>query len=106
MKVVKISAGDQHMGILNKEGKLYTWGYNDNGQLGHAMRNCFPEPVEVPLGDPVSKVRAGWMCTVYVTESARPIVCGGIKAEGPGVADMQKPVGEDGEPAPEMEKGG
>lgn len=163
MKVVKISAGDQHMGILNKEGKLYTWGYNDygqlgwgqhgvdrvgqqkpnqvkgmmeneeiidfacggghtvavtksskifgwgsntNGQLGHAMRNCFPEPVEVPLGDPVSKVRAGWMCTVYITESARPIVCGGIRAEGPTVQDMQKPVGEDGEPAPEIEKGG
>lgn len=163
MKVVKISAGDQHMGVLTKDNKLFTWGYNDfgqlgwglhgvdrcgqqkpnqvkglleneeiidfacggghtvavtksskifgwgsntNGQLGHALRNTFPEPVEIPLGDPVSKVRAGWMCTVYVTESARPIVCGGIKAEGPTIADMQKPVGEDGEPAPELEKGG
>jgi alpha-tubulin suppressor-like RCC1 family protein len=159
IKLAKISAGDQHMGVLSKEGKIFTWGYNDygqlgwglhgvdrvgqqkpnmvkgmieseevidfacggghtvaitksarifgwgsntNGQLGHAMKNCFPEPVEIPLGDPVSKVRAGWMCTVYVTESARPIVCGGIKAEGPSVSDMQKPVGEDGEPAPEV----
>jgi len=164
LKIAKIGAGDQHMGVLTKDNKLYTWGYNDygqlgwgqhgvdkcgqqkpaqvkgmleseeiidfacggghtvaitksskvfgwgsntNGQLGHAMRNCFPEPVEIPLGDPISKVRAGWMCTVYITESARPIVCGGIKAEGPTVADMQKPVGEDGEPAPEMlQKGG
>jgi len=163
VKLAKISAGDQHMGVLSKDGKLYTWGYNDygqlgwglhgvdrvgqqkpnmvkgmmeseevidfacggghtvaitkssrifgwgsntNAQLGHAMRNCFPEPVEIPLGDPVAKVRAGWMCTVYITESARPIVCGGVRAEGPTVADMQKPVGEDGEPAPELEKGG
>lgn len=162
MKITKISAGDQHMGCVNKEGKLFTWGYNDfgqlgwglhgegrvgqqkpnqvkglmeaeevidfacggghtvaitkscrifgwgsntNGQLGHAMRNCFPEPMEIPLGDPVAKVRAGWQCTVYITESARPIVCGGIRAEGPSVADIK--TGEDGEgAAPEMEKGG
>jgi alpha-tubulin suppressor-like RCC1 family protein len=165
LKLAKVSAGDQHMGVLTKDNKLYTWGYNDygqlgwglhgegrvgqqkpnqvqgmlageevidfacggghtaaitksarvfgwgsntNGQLGHAMRNCFPEPVEIPLGDPVAKVRAGWQCTVYITESARPIVCGGIRAEGPSVADMQKQAGgEDGDgPAPEMQKGG
>jgi len=158
MKLAQIRAGDQHMGVLTKEGKLYTWGYNDfgqlgwglhgegrvgqqkpnqvkglieseevidfacggghtvavtkscqifgwgsntNGQLGHAMRQCFPEPVEIPLGDPVAKVRAGWQCTAYITESARPIICGGIRAEGPGISDMQK-AGEDGEAAPEL----
>merc|ERR1719343_1827278 len=159
LKIAKICAGDQHMGALTKDGKLYTWGYNDfgqlgfglhgegrvgqqrpqqvkglveseevidfacggghtvaltksartfgwgsntNGQLGHAMKQCFPEPVEIPLGDPVAKVRAGWQCTAYITESARPIICGGVRAEGPSVADMQR-VGEDGDgPAPEM----
>jgi len=167
MKIVKIGAGDQHMGVLTKENKLYTWGYNDfgqlgwglhgvdrvgqqkpnlvkgmleteeivdfacggghtvaitksarifgwgsntNGQLGHAMRNCFPEPVEIPLGDPVAKVRAGWQCTVYITESGRPIVCGGVKAEGPTVTDMQNAAaggeGEDGEAKPAAELGG
>jgi len=162
LKIVKISAGDQHMGVMSKEGKLYTWGYNDfgqlgwglhgegrvgqqrpnqvkglieneeivdfacggghtvavtkscrvfgwgsntAGQLGHAMRQCFPEPVEIPLGDPVSKVRAGWQCTAYITESARPIICGGVRAEGPSVAELQGGEGEDG-PAKEMTKGG
>jgi len=161
LKIAQVRAGDQHMGVLTKEGKVFTWGYNDfgqlgwglhgegrvgqqkpnqvkglieaeevidfacggghtvaitksarifgwgsntNGQLGHAMRQCFPEPVEIPLGDPVSKVRAGWQCTAYITESARPIICGGIRAEGPTVSDMQKPVeGEDGQPAPELD---
>jgi len=164
LKIAQVRAGDQHMGVLTKEGKLYTWGYNDfgqlgyglhgegrvgqqrpnqvkglieneevidfacggghtvaitkssrvfgwgsntNGQLGHAMKQCFPEPTEIPMGDPMCKVRAGWQCTAYITESARPIICGGVRAEGPSVADMQKAGGEDGDaPAPELARGG
>mmetsp|Transcript_59837 Transcript_59837/g.157326 ORF Transcript_59837/g.157326 Transcript_59837/m.157326 type:complete len:553 (+) Transcript_59837:112-1770(+) len=164
LKLAQVRAGDQHMGVLTKEGKLYTWGYNDfgqlgwgmhgegrcgqqkpgqvkglveneeiidfamggghtvaitksckifgwgsntNGQLGHAMRQCFPEPTEIPLGDPVAKVRAGWQCTCYITESARPIICGGVRAEGPSISDMQAAAGEgeDGQ-ARELQKGG
>jgi len=163
MKLAQVRAGDQHMGVLTKEGKLYTWGYNDfgqlgwglhgegrcgqqrpqqvkglieteeiidfacggghtvavtkscrifgwgsntNGQLGHAMRQCFPEPVEIPLGDPICKVRAGWQCSAYITESARPIICGGVRAEGPSIQDMQAAgEGEEGQ-APELMKGG
>jgi len=161
LKIAQVAAGDQHMAVRTKEGQVYTWGYNDygqlgwgihgtdrvgqqrpnqvkgaieneeiievvcggghtvaisktarvfawgsnaNGQLGHAMRDVFPEPVEIPLGDPVCKVRAGWQCTVYITESARPIICGGIKAEGPSVADAMamQTEGEDGEPLPPL----
>lgn len=165
LKIAQVRAGDQHMGVLTKEGKVYTWGYNDfgqlgwglhgegrvgqqkpqqvkglieneevidlalggghtvaitktsrifawgsntNGQTGHAMKQCFPEPVEVPLGDPVAKVKAGWQCTVYVTASARPIICGGVRAEGPGVKEAQAVEGEEGA-APELQaaqKGG
>lgn len=160
LKLAAVRAGDQHMGVLTKDGKVYTWGYNDfgqlgwglhgdgrvgqqrpnqvkgpleaeevvdlalggghtiaitkssrifgwgsntNGQLGHALKQCFPEPVEIPLGEPMSKVRAGWQCTVFVTQGARPIVCGGIRAEGPSVEDAERigaGGGEDGAPAP------
>lgn len=165
LKLAQVRAGDQHMGVSTKDGKLYTWGYNDfgqlgwglhgegrvgqqkpqqvkgllekeeiidfacggghtvaitkscrvfawgsntNGQLGHAMKECFPEPVEIPLGDPVAKVRAGWQCTAYITESARPIICGGVRAEGPSVADMQRAAAESGEggEGPAQELGG
>jgi len=152
LKITRIDCGDQHMAALTKEGKLYTWGYNDfgqlgwgkhgeglcgqqkpqqvkglveneeiidfacggghtvsitkscrifawgcntNGQLGHALKQCFPEPVEIPLGDPIAKVRAGWQCTAYVTESARPIICGGVRAAGPSIEDCQA-TGADG----------
>eukprot|EP00927_Polykrikos_kofoidii_P008102 TRINITY_DN13352_c0_g1_i1.p1 TRINITY_DN13352_c0_g1~~TRINITY_DN13352_c0_g1_i1.p1 ORF type:complete len:572 (-),score=92.99 TRINITY_DN13352_c0_g1_i1:179-1825(-) len=152
LKLTKVQAGEQHMGALSKEGKLYTWGYNDfgqlgwglhgegrvgqqrpnqvkgvmeneevidfacggghtvaitkscrifgwgantNGQLGHALKQCFGEPVEIPLGDPIAKVRAGWQCTAYITESARPIICGGVRAEGPSIQDCQGGEGAD-----------
>eukprot|EP00971_Amphidinium_carterae_P050943 1002980-Amphidinium_carterae.1 len=52
----------------------------------------------------MAKVKCGWQCTVYITQSARPIICGGVRAEGPTVSDMQR-VGEegaDGAPAPEI----
>eukprot|EP00928_Gymnodinium_smaydae_P018505 TRINITY_DN1703_c0_g1_i1.p1 TRINITY_DN1703_c0_g1~~TRINITY_DN1703_c0_g1_i1.p1 ORF type:complete len:554 (+),score=128.07 TRINITY_DN1703_c0_g1_i1:80-1741(+) len=164
LKIAKVGAGDQHMGALTKDGKLYTWGYNDfgqlgyglhgdgrvgqqkpnqvkgllenetivdfacggghtvaitktsrifgwgantNGQLGHALKQCFPEPVEIPLGDPIAKVRAGWQCTAYVSESGRPIICGGVRAEGPSIADCTQGGEEGGEGGPAaMARGG
>jgi len=167
LKLAAVRAGDQHMAVLTKDGKVYTWGYNDfgqlgwglhgdgrvgqqrpnqvkgaleteevvdlalggghtvaitksqrifgwgsntNGQLGHALKQCFPEPVEIPLGEPIAKVRGGWQCTVFVTEGARPIVCGGIRAEGPSVEDAERigaGGGEDGAaPAPAPRGGG
>merc|ERR1719443_1649823 len=107
-EVIDFACGGGHTVAITKSARIFAWGSNANGQLGHAMRDVFPEPVEIPLGDPVSKVRAGWQCTVYITESARPIVCGGVKAEGPTVADCsaQPAEGEDGEPAPAVAKGG
>jgi len=105
-EIIDFACGGGHTVAITKSARIFGWGSNTNGQLGHAMRNCFPEPMEIPLGDPIAKVRAGWRVTCYITESGRPIICGGVRAEGPTVADMQKPVGEDGEPAPELEKGG
>merc|ERR1719408_995465 len=99
---IDFACGGGHTVAITKSSRVFGWGSNANGQLGHAMRQCFPEPVEIPLGDPVSKVRAGWQCTAYITESARPIICGGIRAEGPSVADMQQ-GGEEGGEAPVME---
>jgi len=107
-EIIDFACGGGHTAAITKSCRVFGWGSNTAGQLGHAMKQCFPEPVEIPLGDPVAKVRAGWQCTAYITESARPIICGGIRAEGPSIADMQNAPGEDGEgnPAPEMARGG
>lgn len=109
-EVADIDCGGAHTAAVTKSKRVFAWGSNSNGQLGHGLKDVFPEPVEIPLGDPVIKVRAGWQCTVYITESCRPLVCGGIRAEGPSVADMMAAPGEEGaegaEAAPARELGG
>eukprot|EP00451_Oxyrrhis_marina_P039518 CAMPEP_0204392464 /NCGR_PEP_ID=MMETSP0469-20131031/61771_1 /ASSEMBLY_ACC=CAM_ASM_000384 /TAXON_ID=2969 /ORGANISM="Oxyrrhis marina" /LENGTH=568 /DNA_ID=CAMNT_0051386441 /DNA_START=47 /DNA_END=1753 /DNA_ORIENTATION=+ len=36
-KVAKVQGGEQHMAAITAAGKLYTWGYNDFGQLGWGL---------------------------------------------------------------------
>ncbi|CAD7949545.1 unnamed protein product [Amoebophrya sp. A120] len=154
-KLVKIAAGDMHMAALTKEGKLFTWGYNDYGQLGwglsgkdrtgqqkptqvkgllesetirdvacggahtiaittanrvfgwgsnvagqigHGLRQVFSEPQEVPLGDPIANASAGWMCTVFITTERKPIICGGVNSEGPSVTkENEEEAGKEGD---------
>merc|ERR1712039_1120683 len=86
-EIIDFGCGGGHTVAITKSARVFAWGSNTNGQLGHAMKQCFPEPVEIPLGDPVAKVRCGWQITAYITESARPIICGGVRAEGPGVEE-------------------
>lgn len=45
--VVKIAAGNYHSLFLTAEGKVYTCGKNDKGQLGIGKRNCIYVPVEI-----------------------------------------------------------
>merc|ERR1712130_671688 len=98
--VIDFACGGGHTVCITKSCHIFGWGSNTNGQLGHAMKQCFPTAVEIPLGEPVAKVRAGWQCTAYITESARPIICGGVRAEGPTIADCKGGEGGEGGPAP------
>eukprot|EP01029_Cantina_marsupialis_P026645 TRINITY_DN7212_c0_g2_i1.p1 TRINITY_DN7212_c0_g2~~TRINITY_DN7212_c0_g2_i1.p1 ORF type:complete len:1171 (-),score=390.53 TRINITY_DN7212_c0_g2_i1:396-3551(-) len=34
-KIVDLKSGDTHLAALSSEGKVYTWGWSDFGQLGH-----------------------------------------------------------------------
>lgn len=35
MNVVRIAAGGWHNAVITRDGDLYTWGWNKQGQLGH-----------------------------------------------------------------------
>jgi len=52
-EVVDIACGGGHTVAVTKDKKVYGWGSNVSGQLGHGMKQVFPEPTEVPLGDPI-----------------------------------------------------
>merc|ERR1712151_256580 len=103
-EIIDFACGGGHTVAITKGCRTFGWGSNTNGQLGHAVKQCFPEPVEIPLGDPVAKVIAGWQCTAYITDGARPIICGGVRAEGPSIADLT--MDREHNDGPMIEKGG
>jgi len=45
---VKVVCGSTHSLVLTSEGKIYSWGSNDKGQLGHGKKsNLEKEPIMV-----------------------------------------------------------
>ena len=43
-KVVDINCGDEHSALLTEDGKVYTWGYGNDGQLGHKDKTNLNSP--------------------------------------------------------------
>lgn len=48
MKNHRIFVGEHHNLILTRNGDLYTYGFNYNGQLGFPMVESIPFPVKLP----------------------------------------------------------
>ena len=45
--VIDIAAGKRHSLILTKDGKLYSFGYNSNGELGRSSDLGLYNPIEI-----------------------------------------------------------
>lgn len=54
-----IAAGSSHSLALSSDGLLYTWGLNNNGQLGNQPRSVFNTYQASPLADIYSQLAAG-----------------------------------------------
>jgi len=68
--VVKLAAGSRHSLALTNHGRVYGWGCNDYGQLGHAdlIPRDFPTVVGYFQNTRVIDVFAGYWNTVFVTQ--------------------------------------
>ncbi|PFX34572.1 X-linked retinitis pigmentosa GTPase regulator [Stylophora pistillata] len=71
--VVHLACGDEHSAVVTENGKLYTFGSNDWGQLGHGSTVQFPNPKLVKRLKPekVRLVAAGRNHTIVSTESGK-----------------------------------
>jgi alpha-tubulin suppressor-like RCC1 family protein len=74
-----VFAGDNHVFVLSKEGKLYAWGDTTYGQLGlndTNNRNAFAQ-VNLPeqLG-PIQKIKAGYKNTFILSKKGELYACG------------------------------
>ena len=62
-----ISCGVSHTIAITKDNKLYSWGYNYNGQLGLGHNNNVNVPTEIKLANVVS-VSCGGDFTIAITK--------------------------------------
>ena len=74
--VIQVAAGNEHTAVLTSDGKIYTAGYNDNGQCGQGHQQRVPElslVTQLPQGKKATQVHAYNGCehTMVVTEDGR-----------------------------------
>mmetsp|Transcript_21239 Transcript_21239/g.27128 ORF Transcript_21239/g.27128 Transcript_21239/m.27128 type:complete len:558 (+) Transcript_21239:73-1746(+) len=68
-KITQIACGGFHTAAITEDGKLYTWGGGEHGQLGHGNKeNCHrPTLVQSLLSQKLTQVTCGWSHTVALT---------------------------------------
>ena len=73
-----ITAGGKHSMVLALDGQLYTFGYGQQGQLGHrSSKNIFqPKFVHDLLGKRVKAIAAGQNHSIVLTQAGDVFVCG------------------------------
>lgn len=58
-KVVEIACGEEHSAYLDEHGNVHTWGYGNDGQLGHGNKNSLNTPKKVVFGEKAKHVECG-----------------------------------------------
>ena len=87
--IIKVSSGRNHQSAITSSGRLFTWGYNNNGQLGNGTTTNALSPYEINLysatlwnqtnylyGETIiaetptleGYVFSGWYSNIYLTE--------------------------------------
>ncbi|XP_011496917.1 PREDICTED: X-linked retinitis pigmentosa GTPase regulator [Ceratosolen solmsi marchali] len=77
LKIVQISAGGWHNAVISNQGDLYTWGWNNQGQLGQPnIENIVAVPTIVDFANEieekdynVTKVECGSTFTICITDT-------------------------------------
>jgi alpha-tubulin suppressor-like RCC1 family protein len=85
-----IATGLQHVVSLSREGKIYTWGKGENGQLGVENNKMSHIPVLVRIQNKCTKISAGFAHSAAVCEE------GLVYVWGKGLSDVKLPENEQG----------
>ena len=87
-----ISVGYHHSVALTKEGEVYTWGYNAQGQLGNGTKTNNNIPTKVELPEKITKIATEQYRTVALGESGKVYVWGEKFKEIPEELNINKKV--------------
>lgn len=84
-EIKQIACGPMHIVCLDKEGRIYTNGCNDEGALGRITDGdevLESTPTLVPIANPVTKVTVGDSHTAVLTDKMEVFVMGNFRDEG------------------------
>ena len=62
----QFSGGYAHTAAISEDGTLWTWGFNENGQLGDGTATDKAEPVKIAAGTKFAQVSAGFRYTAAI----------------------------------------
>ena len=71
MKAKQVSCGYQHTAVCTEDGRVYTFGYGEYGQLGHGDKTSRASPslVKALEGKHITQVQYGFCHTMALTSS-------------------------------------
>jgi RCC1 and BTB domain-containing protein len=76
-KVVDISAGDNYSGVVTEKGEVYTWGFGNEGQLGHGDKSDQFMPRRIAtLKNKVKSISCGGAHTALLMEDGKLLMVG------------------------------
>jgi alpha-tubulin suppressor-like RCC1 family protein len=81
-KIVDFTVGEEHSAFLTDKGEVYTWGYGNEGQLGHADRSNLSLPRKLNFDQKVSKVVCGGGHTGIITDGSGDLYLFGRNRDG------------------------
>ncbi|XP_036407759.1 probable E3 ubiquitin-protein ligase HERC3 [Megalops cyprinoides] len=91
-QVIQVACGDHHTIALSKEGEVFTWGSNSNGQLGldHVVSSPLtPRHVTLLSGMPLSQISAGGDQSFALSSSGAVFGWGKNNTGQLGLGDME-----------------
>ena len=70
-KAIMVSCGRQHTAVCTEDGRMYTFGRGEEGQLGHGDKENTSSPVLVQalMGQHITQVQCGFHHTMALTSS-------------------------------------
>ena len=86
-QIIRVQMGASHGLALSEEGKLYAWGANWSGQLGHGTFNDLPRPTNITehlnLSDDetILHMYASWSNSAALTSKHRVLIWGSNERE-------------------------
>lgn len=76
--ILQVSCGTYHTGYITTEGKVFTFGYNENGRLGLDIVSPSQEiPAPIPGFDNIKQISCGDDFTAFITELGELYTFGG-----------------------------